>query len=217
MNHDVTFRSIDRLGYVMIASLTDNDSTLNFKFPPQFSLLSLPLCCEAFYIGGAGSLSPPTPLSRSTPIPPPLAPPPPQRHLPRLRHFEDFIMSDESVEIETHAEGQDEFHFGGQSEGPEVDKKKKEKKGGLGGLMRRLSSFTLFPRQRQRRTLSWRRRKSEGPGKSPSSPSSFRALLVPQQTSKHTLTWILAFRDGQLNSAEWIWNLDHASSCNSLI
>ena len=83
--------------------------------------LSLSLCCEAFYIGGGGAesvLSPPVPLSRSTPIPPIPPPRPPRRHLPRLRHFEDLVMSDESVEIETHAEGgQVEVHAEGQHEG----------------------------------------------------------------------------------------------------
>ena len=94
-------------------------------------------------------------------------------------------MSDESVELETHAEaggGQVvEVHSGGQAE----DHSKAGKKGGrLRGLLRRLSSLSLFPRPQQgqqpRRSLSWRkkrRRKSEGAGKSPSSPpSSFREL-----------------------------------------
>ena len=109
-------------------------------------------------------------------------------------------MSDESVEIETHAEvsntkaapsqyqvdphaeeGQD--HFDGQDEGLKVTKKKR---GRLGGLLRRLSTLSLFtrPSQQQRRTFSWRR-KSEGASKSPSSPSSsFRALLVLQHVSQ---------------------------------
>ena len=149
------------------------------------------MCREAFYIGGADSLSPPVPLSRSTPIPllppPPLAPLPP-RYLPRLRHFEDFIMSDESVELETHAEdggGQVvEVHSGGQAEVMAEGPKAAKKGGRLRGLLRRLSSLSLFPRPQQgqqpRRSLSWRRkrrRKSEGAGKSPSSPlSSFREL-----------------------------------------
>ena len=97
-------------------------------------------------------------------------------------------MSDESVELETHAEdggGQVvEVHAGGQAEVMAEGPKAAKKGGRLRGLLRRLSSLSLFPRPQQgqqpRRSLSWRRkrrRKSEGAGKSPSSPlSSFRDL-----------------------------------------